>query len=102
MAFKKTWIQEDLPVVYSQIPVNQRWEIRKLYQEKQQGKCLYCDKSLNHSPAQHVTRMQIDWSLFPKGFLNHPIHLHHDHTSGLTIGAVHAYCNAVLWQYENE
>jgi hypothetical protein len=32
--------------------------------------------------------------------LKSPIHLQHDHDTGLTEGAVHAYCNAVLWQYE--
>ena len=32
----------------------------------------------------------------------HPIHLHHDHDTDLTIGAVHAYCNAILWEYHNE
>jgi hypothetical protein len=28
--------------------------------------------------------------------------LHHCHQTGLTIGAVHAKCNAVLWQYHGE
>lgn len=32
----------------------------------------------------------------------YPVHLHHDHKTGLTIGAVHAKCNAVLWQYYGE
>jgi hypothetical protein len=41
-------------------------------------------------------------SLFPKNFLKWPVHLHHSHDTGMTIGAVHSYCNAVLWQYHNE
>jgi hypothetical protein len=32
--------------------------------------------------------------------LLHPVHLQHSHVTGLTEGAVHAFCNAVLWQYE--
>jgi hypothetical protein len=40
--------------------------------------------------------------LFPELFLKYPVHLHHSHVTGLTIGAVHAYCNAVLWVYHDE
>lgn len=36
-----------------------------------------------------------------KNFLQHPIHLQHNHTTGMTEGAVHNYCNAVMWQYEH-
>ena len=32
--------------------------------------------------------------------LAHPIHLQHNHSTDMTEGAVHAYCNCVLWQYE--
>jgi len=39
---------------------------------------------------------------FPKGMFNYPIHLHHCRKTDLSIGAVHAYCNAVLWEYHNE
>ena len=38
--------------------------------------------------------------LFPAFFLSHPIHLQHNHETNMTEGAVHARCNAVLWQYE--
>jgi len=30
------------------------------------------------------------------------MHLHHNHETDMTEGAVHAYCNAVLWQYEGK
>jgi hypothetical protein len=30
------------------------------------------------------------------------IHLQHCHKTNMTEGAVHAYCNAVLWQYEGK
>jgi len=45
---------------------------------------------------------QINENLFPPKFLNWPVHLHHDHKTGMTVGAVHSHCNAVLWQYHNE
>jgi hypothetical protein len=40
--------------------------------------------------------------LFPKGFLNAPVHLHHSHVTNMTLGAVHGYCNGYLWQYLGE
>jgi len=36
---------------------------------------------------------------YPSGFFDHPIHLHHDHDTGMTVGAIHAYCNAVSFDY---
>ena len=39
-------------------------------------------------------------STFPQNFLQYPIHLQHNHDTGMTEGAVHNYCNAVMWQYE--
>ena len=43
---------------------------------------------------------KINWKLFPPFFLRFPIHLQHNHDTNMTEGAVHAYCNAVMWQYE--
>ena len=48
-----------------------------------------------------VDYTKINWKLFPKFFLVHPIHLQHNHETNMTEGAVHAYCNAVMWQYES-
>ena len=42
---------------------------------------------------------KINYRLFPPGFLKNPIHLQHDHDTNMTEGAVHAKCNAVLWEY---
>ena len=85
-----------LPVLYDSIPPDKRWVVREKYIEVQRGYCPHCKVLLKHSPPMPRS---IDWSLFPngKGFLDHPIHLHHCHKTGLTIGAVHAYCNADLW-----
>ena len=43
---------------------------------------------------------EVDESMFPPNFFDHPVHLHHDKTTGMTVGAVHAYCNAVSFQYD--
>lgn len=53
-------------------------------------------------PPEKITSKPINWKLFPKEFLKNPIHLHHSHDTDMTLGAVHAYCNAVLWQYHGE
>lgn len=96
-----TW---KLPQDYRALKQPQRREVRMQYVAAQDGKCSHCMKSLNGAPAPIVSSLKIDWRRFPGGenFLRHPVHLHHCHKTGLTIGAVHAYCNAVLWQYHGE
>jgi hypothetical protein len=49
-----------------------------------------------------VQEIWVDLKLFPRGFLSNPVHLHHCHTTGLTIGAVHSRCNAILWQHHGQ
>jgi hypothetical protein len=87
---------------YDKLNPRQRKILREEYIEHQNGNCYYCGAPLNGPPAPHVKRRKINRKLFPKGFFRWPIHLHHNHNNGMTIGAVHNYCNAVLWQYENE
>lgn len=91
-----------LPVDYSSLDWQERRFVRNEYVRIQDGKCQYCGASLEKSPPEKVTGKKINWSRFPKNFLKHPIHLHHSHETGMTIGAVHNYCNAVLWQYHGE
>jgi hypothetical protein len=92
----------ELPVNYSKIHFSGRKKVREKYIEIQEGRCYYCDGDLTTEPPKKVSKKKINKNLFPKGFFNHPIHLHHDHDTGMTIGAVHCYCNAVLWQYHGE
>lgn len=89
-----------LPVDYTKLHWKARKEVRLQYIKEQNNICFYCSTSLSESPPQHITDKKIDWMIFPKNFLEYPIHLQHNHTTGMTEGAVHSYCNAVMWQYE--
>ncbi len=94
----------DLPVEYAALDwkKGERQAVRNQYVKEQEGKCYYCKALLNGDPPSDITDKDIDWGLFPGGrqFLKYPIHLQHCHTTGMTEGAVHAYCNAVMWQYD--
>ena len=91
-----------LPVVYSEIPQRERWKVREEYIRIQNGLCQYCKQPLEGKPSDEVSSKKINLWKFPPNFLSHPVHLHHSHETDLTIGAVHAYCNAVLWEYHGE
>jgi len=90
----------DLPVNYDETHFTERKLVREQYIEEQDGKCMYCGNKLIENPPIDILTKDIDWDLFPPNFLKAPIHLQHDHDTGMTEGAVHAYCNAVMWQYE--
>lgn len=87
------------PQDYTKLTQEQRRRLRLRYIEAQDGKCAHCEYPLDYPPVKDKT---INDKLFPVGFFNNPVHLHHNHVTGMTIGAVHAYCNAVLWQYFGE
>lgn len=87
---------------YNTLTREERRDIRNEYVAEQNGLCYYCKSSLHDDPPKHILSKKIDWRAFPPNFLRYPIHLHHSHETGLTIGAVHSRCNAVLWQYHGE
>ena len=91
------------PRLYEDLAPHERRALRQAYMWDQGGKCMFCEEPFHKGPPEHITDMPIDWDLFPGGesFLDYPVHLQHNHASGMTEGAVHAYCNAVLWQYHN-
>lgn len=91
--------QFSLPIKYHSLSSSERKLVREQYITLQNNLCMYCFLSLNDSP---IMDKAINWSLFPKGFMNYPIHLQHCHETGYTEGVVHAYCNAILWQYHNK
>lgn len=91
-----------LPVNYNKLAPPERKAVRLQYIDLQKGKCYYCNEDLNKQPPKRIMDKSINWKLFPPNFLNYPIHLQHCHKTGMTEGTVHAYCNAVMWQYEGK
>lgn len=91
-----------LPADYRALEWWERRDVRNRYVAQQGGLCHHCKAPLSGPPAERVARLRVKRSLFPPSFFQHPVHLHHSHETGLTIGAVHNYCNAVLWQYYGE
>ncbi len=89
-----------LPVNYNNLLPFEKKYVREQYMEEQNNLCMYCGESLDEQPPERILSKNINWRLFPQNFLNYPIHLQHNHSTGMTEGAVHAYCNAVMWQYE--
>jgi len=90
-----------LPTKYTKLNASARRDAKDQYMFIQNGNCMYCGESLHKDPPKRILSKKIDWSLFPNNFLEYPIHLQHNHDTDLTEGIVHAYCNAVMWQYEN-
>lgn len=94
MTFPKK-VKYNLPVMYDELHPSEKAAVRRQYIEEQEGMCFWCGLHLNEEPP---FVKPVNLKLFPPGFLEHPIHLQHNHDTGLTEGAVHAYCNAMMWQ----
>ena len=90
----------NLPVDYTKLTPYERKIVRLWYIKEQDNKCAHCGESLSEEAPSRITDKKINWSLFPENFLKYPVHLQHNHKTGMTEGAVHNYCNAVMWQYE--
>ena len=89
-----------LPVQYKGLSISDKRLVREEYMKLQNGLCYYCGDLLSEQPKSNITSKKINWKLFTPNFLKYPIHLQHCHRTGWTEGVVHAYCNAVMWQYE--
>ena len=88
-----------LPVDYTKLSWQEKRQVREAYIVQQENLCFFCGKSLSKPAPKEITDKEIDWSFFPENFLKYPIHLQHNHETNKTEGAVHNYCNAVMWQY---
>jgi hypothetical protein len=88
-----------LPTDYTKLEWQERRAVREQYVKEQDNLCYFCKQDLSKPAPKEVTSKKINWSLFPANFLQYPIHLQHNHDTGMTEGAVHNYCNAVMWQY---
>ena len=101
--------EDNMPSPKMKLPINYqkshwvvRMQARNQYVINQKGRCYHCKCMLDKKPPKSVTNIPLTAHLFPENFFKHPIHLHHSHVTGKTIGAVHNYCNAILWEYHNE
>jgi len=92
----------ELPVDYNSLHWTERKKVREEYIKVQNGLCHYCGNPLDGEPSEEVKAKRITEKLFPESFFKWPVHLHHCHNTGMTIGAVHNKCNAVLWEYHGE
>lgn len=92
----------DLPVIYSDLTLAQKRGVRAEYTRRQGNKCQFCNESLDGPPHRKVREASISSELFPPGFFKHPVHLHHDHDTGWTIGATHSRCNAYSFEYYDQ
>jgi len=91
-----------LPTNYEELPIPMRRVVREEYVRRQGGLCSHCNAPLAGEPSASVQKLRINERLFPPNFFKWPVHLHHSHDTGMTIGAVHCRCNAALWQYHGE
>ncbi len=91
-----------LPINYAKAHHTKRKQARLLYIIEQEGKCCHCNELLSGEPSADVLTKPINMALFPKSMFNYPVHLHHCHKTHMSIGAIHARCNAYLWQYRGE
>lgn len=90
------------PMNYDLLTQPERAQLRAEYVKAQGGMCSHCGEPLGAPPSEGMLARAINLELFPPNFLRYPVHLHHDHETGMTLGAVHARCNAVLWQYHRK
>lgn len=90
-----------LPINYPDTHYSIRKLAREQYVVEQKGLCYHCKEPLA-GPSKFLNSHPIDLNRFPVGMFDYPVHLHHCRKTHMTIGAVHAHCNAVLWQYHGE
>lgn len=91
-----------LPVKYGELDWKQKRAVREEYIRIQDGKCCHCGNLLTEDPENSIMESTINKWKFPPNFFKFPVHLHHNHDTGFTIGAVHSRCNAWLWEYLGE
>jgi hypothetical protein len=92
----------ELPINYDKSHWSIRRKAREQYIKQQKGKYCHCGEDLSSDPPENIMKKWINRRIFPKNFFKWSVHLHHDHRTGMTIGAIHSHCNAVLWQYHGE
>lgn len=92
----------ELPVMYDHVSREVRARVRDEYARRQKGICPFCLQPLLGDPPPVIQRLPLNAMNWPPEFFRWPVHLHHDHRTGLTIGAYHSRCNAILACYLHE
>jgi hypothetical protein len=92
------------PQKYDDLNSEEKRKLREQYIEWFNGRCLYCEEMLEDEPHKFVRQSadDIEWDDLhggKEGFLSNPVHLHHDHETGLTLAPLHALCNAHSWHF---
>jgi hypothetical protein len=90
-----------LPALYDKLTPAERVQVRDQYVERQKGLCWYCKAPLEGSHILEVDKKVLVRE-YPPDFFKYRVHLHHNHVTGKTLGAVHNRCNAVLFEYHGE
>lgn len=90
------------PLKYNELTPQEKRKVREEYIAFQKGLCYFCKQDLTGKSGEPAFSAKINKRLFPENFFKFPVHLHHDHNTGYTLGAVHNQCNAYLWQYLGE
>lgn len=85
----------ELPMIYKKLSITNKRIVREKYVKLQNGLCYHCGSPLKDKPSENALSYDVNKKLFPPNFFKYPIHLHHSHVTGLTIGAVHNYCDGV-------
>lgn len=89
-----------LPVQYSTLSPQDKVRVRLEYIRRQDNRCCYCNAKFTEGIPESIWSKVIHRELFPANFFDYPIHLHHCHQTGFTIGAIHAWCNAVSFEHD--
>ena len=50
----------NLPLIYSEIPINEKKYVRKQYMEEQNYKCMFCHEDILKPAPDFITKLKID------------------------------------------
>lgn len=87
---------------YSKLTPQERRKVREELMAKQEQLCWYCHKPFWMTPPSHIENYEYNMRVFPPTMFKYPVHSHHDHETDVCIGAVHAKCNAYMWETEGK
>jgi len=85
----------ELPIKYSSLSGERLSAVKEAYTCLQRERCWLCGNNLWDLPKYIVENPKL-MGLCGNQLAEHsPLHLHHDHDTGLTLGVTHAECNII-------